>query len=26
LVPPQVDHRGIVLPQSHASGGIIVPK
>jgi hypothetical protein len=24
--PPQVDHRGIVLPRRHALGGIITPQ
>jgi hypothetical protein len=26
LAPPQVDHRGIVLPRRHALGGIITPQ
>jgi hypothetical protein len=26
LAPPQVDHRGIVLPRSYALGGIITPQ
>ena len=26
LPPPQVDHRGIVLPRRHALGGIITPQ
>lgn len=26
LTPPQVDHRGIVLPRRHALGGIITPQ
>ena len=26
LAPPQVDHRGIVLPRHHALGGIITPQ
>jgi predicted amidophosphoribosyltransferase len=26
LAPPQVDHRGIVLPRRHAVGGIITPQ
>ena len=25
-VPPEVDHRGIVLPRRHALGGIITPQ
>ncbi|MGA8042590.1 MAG: hypothetical protein WCA37_07295 [Terracidiphilus sp.] len=24
--PPQVDHRGIILPRRHAVGGIITPQ
>jgi hypothetical protein len=24
--PPEVDHRGIVLPRRHALGGIITPQ
>jgi len=24
--PPQIDHRGIVLPRRHALGGIITPQ
>lgn len=24
--PPEVDHRGIVLPRRHAAGGIITPQ
>jgi hypothetical protein len=26
VAPPQVDHRGIVLPRRHALGGIITPQ
>jgi hypothetical protein len=26
LPPPEVDHRGIVLPRRHALGGIITPQ
>jgi len=26
LAPPEVDHRGIVLPRRHALGGIITPQ
>jgi hypothetical protein len=25
-LPPEVDHRGIVLPRRHALGGIITPQ
>jgi hypothetical protein len=24
--PPEVDHRGIILPRRHAAGGIITPQ
>jgi hypothetical protein len=26
VLPPEVDHRGIVLPRRHALGGIITPQ